>query len=91
MGGPHSWVSLEFLILNLQQFVTCNSGFPTLVEVPTVVSTGEFDLVSQDSLCLMVCPSNLGGYSQLYVLLSFMGPKGVVDFSVRLAFNLLLG
>lgn len=77
---------------SLQQFVTSSPGFPTLALVSTVVSTGEFGLVSRDSLCLLVCPSNLGGHSLPYVLLSFMNPRRVVEFfSVHSAFNLSLG
>lgn len=78
---PGVFLLSDLATLNLQQFTNYSSGFPMLVLVPAVISACEFPSpVSQVSLYLPVCLSNLGISSFSCILLSSMDPRKVVDF-----------
>lgn len=70
--------ALGFLQIFLQTWPPPrNSGFPSLVLVPTVVSARESVLISGD---LVTCLSNLRGSALPCVLTSFTEPRRAVNF-----------
>ena len=76
--------------LSLQQFTNYSSGFPPLALVPTVVSIGESLLWYSVTSCILLSLSQFWGQQFALCLLSLVDPKRAVDFSVCLAFYLLL-
>lgn len=70
----------EWATLDLQMFVNCSSGFPTLTLVAKAISTLDSALVNRDSLYSPVCLSNLEGNSLSFALTFLMDPRRVADF-----------
>ena len=91
---PHKIFISDSETLSLQQVLKYSSGILTPSLIPVAVSGFELWVsapVSNASLYLPVCFSNLGSVICLVSSSCLMDPRKIVDFSVCLTFYLLLG